>query len=131
MGIAIPGAACGTFGSPHTCTRRQHRPSLNGQNKKGCVTLVGLSYSLFRPYCERVHRWVTTHSARSVQCGLPPCRFGNRGNRKLPLSHSKAEERTFSLVMLSRPLSPGYAKRCTVALQNFAQPEDAVVALCP
>jgi len=58
-------------------------------------------------------------------------RFGNRCNRKLPLSHSKAEERTFLLIMLSRPLSPGYAKRCTVALQNFAQPGDAVVALCP
>ncbi len=33
--------------------------------------------------------------------------------------------------MLSRPLSPGYAKRCTIALQKFAQPGDAVVALCP
>lgn len=33
--------------------------------------------------------------------------------------------------MLSRPLSPGYARRCTIALQKFAQPGDAVVALCP
>lgn len=33
--------------------------------------------------------------------------------------------------MLSRPLSPGYAKRCTIALQKFAQPGDVVVALCP
>lgn len=33
--------------------------------------------------------------------------------------------------MLSRPLSPGYAKRCTIALQKFAQPGDMVVALCP
>jgi hypothetical protein len=33
--------------------------------------------------------------------------------------------------MLSRPLSPGYAKRCTIALQKFAQPGDTIVALCP
>jgi hypothetical protein len=33
--------------------------------------------------------------------------------------------------MLSRPLSPGYARRCTIALQKFAQPGDTVVALCP
>ncbi|MBM4255445.1 MAG: hypothetical protein FJ147_06050 [Deltaproteobacteria bacterium] len=33
--------------------------------------------------------------------------------------------------MLSRPLSPGYAKRCTIALQKFAKPGDPVVALCP
>jgi hypothetical protein len=33
--------------------------------------------------------------------------------------------------MLSRPLSPGYTRRCTIALQKFAQPGDAIVALCP
>ncbi|MGE4096188.1 MAG: hypothetical protein AB7G75_35755 [Candidatus Binatia bacterium] len=33
--------------------------------------------------------------------------------------------------MLSRPLSPGYARRCTAALQKFAQPGDTIVALCP
>jgi|GEM_PF-6567162 len=33
--------------------------------------------------------------------------------------------------MLSRPISPGYARRCTIALQKFAQPGDAVIALCP
>lgn len=33
--------------------------------------------------------------------------------------------------MLSRPLSPGYARRCTLALQKFAQSGDTVVALCP
>ena len=33
--------------------------------------------------------------------------------------------------MLSRPLSPAYARRCLAALRLFAQPGDGVVALCP
>ena len=33
--------------------------------------------------------------------------------------------------MLSRPLSPAYARRCLTALRLFAQPGDGVVALCP
>ena len=33
--------------------------------------------------------------------------------------------------MLSKPLSPAYAQRCLIALREFAQPGDGVVALCP
>lgn len=33
--------------------------------------------------------------------------------------------------MLSRPLSPTYARRCLTALRAFAQPGDSIVALCP
>jgi hypothetical protein len=33
--------------------------------------------------------------------------------------------------MLSRPLSPAYARRCLAAIRAFAQPGDPVVALCP
>ena len=33
--------------------------------------------------------------------------------------------------MLSKPLSPAYAHRCLIALREFAQPGDGVVALCP
>jgi hypothetical protein len=33
--------------------------------------------------------------------------------------------------MLSRPLSPGYTRRCLTAIRRFAQPGDEIVALCP
>ena len=33
--------------------------------------------------------------------------------------------------MLSKPVSPAYAHRCLLALREFAQPGDGVVALCP
>jgi hypothetical protein len=33
--------------------------------------------------------------------------------------------------MLTKPLSPAYARRCLAALRAFAQPGDGVVALCP
>ena len=33
--------------------------------------------------------------------------------------------------MLSRQLSPTYARRCLVAMRSFAQPGDGIVALCP
>jgi len=33
--------------------------------------------------------------------------------------------------MLSRPLSPAYARRCLTAIRMFSQPGDGIVALCP
>ena len=33
--------------------------------------------------------------------------------------------------MLSKSLSPAYARRCVSALRAFAQPGDSVIALCP